>query len=176
MQRRLFLSLGALLFAGGVLVISLASATQVASTGEKLSAERKLYFNRTLLPDHPLYPVLMAVDRVQLETASSHERIFMEVEYAHRRLSAAEELLDQDKPGLALTTLTKAEKYLGQSVAEAKELDTPDSIRQRLAKAVEYHLKRLQTLQPLFNDADRVIVEKMIHENESLLKDLSPQQ
>jgi hypothetical protein len=170
MKFRFFLSFMALAFGGGVLFISLFTATRVASTGKEMSSERQLYFNREVLPDHLFYPVLMVKDRLQLETASDNERVFMNVEYAHRRLEYAEELLKGKKNVLALTTLTKAEAYLHNAVVEAHDLNAPDSVKQRIAKAVEYHNKRMRELADQFTDQDRVVIDQKINENQVLLK------
>jgi hypothetical protein len=170
MKTRLLLSSAAFLFALGVLITSLASANQVASSGEKAPPERKLYFNREILPDNvPIYPLMMVMDRIQLETAPNKERVFIEVEYANRRLGYAEELLKQEKPDLALTTLTKAEQYLTHAVSDMKENQAPDSVQKRVKKTVEYHLKKLEELREDFTlDADRAVVDRAIKDTEAL--------
>jgi hypothetical protein len=175
MKIRLLLSSIAFVFGSGILLISLfMSASQVSSSGQNSSDDHQLYFNRTILPDHMLYPALMVVDRIQLEAASDYERVFKDIEYAHRRLEYSEELLTLGKPDLALTTLTKAEKYLANAVHDAQAIQAPDSVMQRIEKAIEYHNKRLKELSPQFtSDADRAVIDRHLSENEALLKSLT---
>src|SRR3989304_3402352 len=70
-----------------------------------------------ILPDHPLYWLKMVRDRVQLVVTTNNlgkaERL---LQYADKRLGAAWALIDGNKKPLGMTTLTKAEKYLGQAV------------------------------------------------------------
>jgi hypothetical protein len=169
MKTRFFLSLLALFFAGGILVTSLAAASQVSSSGEKPSTDRELYFDREILPDNMLYPVRMAVDRIHLETASTDERVFMELEFANRRLGYGEELLSLHKENLAVTTITKAEQYLFHAVQDAMDNQAPESVRLRLAKAVRYHVKRIQEMSSQFNDANRATLDRVVQEDTALL-------
>lgn len=171
MKTRFFLSLLALAFGGVILFTSLAMAPAASSNGAHTSSERSLYFG-SILPDHVFYPVVMAVDRLQLETASPSERIFMEVEYAHRRLGYAEELLKDKKEDLAVSTITKAEKYLYNSLEEAKEFQSSDSIRQRIGRAIEYHSKELRELSPQLTDANRAIIDRTLEQNQAVLQSL----
>jgi hypothetical protein len=174
MKIRLLFSSLAFVFGIGILLVSLfMSASQVSSSGQNTD-DHQLYFNRTILPDHMLYPALMVVDRIQLETASDYERIFKDIEYAHRRLEYAEELLALNKQDLALTTLTKAEKYLANAVHDARQIHASESVILRIAKAIEYHDKRLKELSPQFtSDADRAVIDRHLRENEALLKSLA---
>ncbi len=165
MKMRLFLSLLAFLFGGSVLIISLFSATPVSSTGLRSASENKLYFSKTILPDHVFYKAIMAMDRLQLETASSHERIFIQVEYAHRRLDYSQQLLEEGKEDLAITTLTKAEQYLHHAVSEANETNAAQSIKDRLKKAVEYHSKKLEEVKPNYTDGNRAVIDGILKEH-----------
>jgi hypothetical protein len=169
MKTRFFLSLIALVFASGILFISLSNATTAFSTGGNSFSEKTLSFGN-ILPNHVLYPVLMAVDRVQLEAAPPNERIFKQVEYAHRRLDYAEQLLNMGKEDLAVTTITKAEKYLYNAVQESQQLNSPESVTQRLEKAIEFHTKRIKELAPQFTDANRSIIDRSLAENDALLE------
>lgn len=135
-------------------------------------AGKKLYFGKEILPDNVLYPVMMAADRVQLETASAYDRVFMEVEYANRRLDYTRQLLEENKESLALSTLTKAEIYLHSAVQEAIELKVDDSVKERLVRSLEYHSKRIHEMSSGFTDADRVALDKIIEENTRLSQEL----
>ncbi len=170
-KQRVLISGLALVVATTILTASLFSATQVASTGPGASTEQKLYFSQEILPDHVFYKAFMVMDRLQLETAPEYERIFMQVEYAHRRLGYAQELLDKQETELAITTLTKGEQYLHHAVTEANELNVGVSVRERLKKAVLFHSKKLEEIKqnPLLTDADRAVIDQILNEHQLLI-------
>ena len=170
-KQRFLISGLALVAAATILTTSLFSATQVTSTGAGTSSEQKLYFSQAILPDHLFYKAFMVVDRIQLETAPEHERIFMQVEYAHRRLGYAQELLEKQEAELAITTLTKGEQYLHHAVTEASELQVSTSVSERLKKAVSFHSKKLQEIKgnPLLTDADRAVIDQILEEHQVLI-------
>lgn len=128
-------------------------------------AGKKLYFGKEILPDNVLYPVMMATDRIQLETASSSDRIFMQVEYANRRLSYAEDLLEEQKEALALTTLRKAESYLHSAVQESIDTKADASVKERLSKSLAYHSQKMKDMSSHFTDANRAVLDKLVEEN-----------
>jgi hypothetical protein len=171
MKTRFVLSIVALFFACSVLVLSLISARDV-SAGDKASSQLSLSFGKQILPDNLLYPVVMTVDRVELETAPAYERVFMQLEYADRRLGYAQELLIMKKSALALSTLTKAENYLHNAVQEYKEIQAPDPVKQRLIKDITYHSATMKEMGAQFNDADRAVVDRMIEQNQAILLSL----
>jgi hypothetical protein len=172
MKTRFLLSTFALLFGFGVLFISLSTgASTVASAGQHSASESEFYFGK-VDPDHVFYPVLMAVDRVHLETATNNERIFIEIQYSNDRLESALNLLEKEKQDLAVTTLTKGEKYLHQAVSEAHELDSSQSVQERIKKALEYHSRKLKEIKPQLTDANRATIDMIIKENEILADSL----
>ncbi len=173
MKTRLVLSLLALCFAFSVLAISLMDAHSVASRGEKTPSDRLLYFDKNMLPDHVLYPVFMIADRIHLETASKDERVFIEIDYANTRLLAGEELLNLQKEALAVTTFTKAEKYVYDAVQEYKDQKMGDSVKRLLIKVIDYHTRKLQELKGQMTDADRATIDHAIEQNTALLQELN---
>jgi hypothetical protein len=172
MKTRLCLSITALFFACSVLLISLFTATSASSSGPHAMAGKKLYFGKDILPDNVLYPVMMATDRIELETSSSYDRVFMQVEYANRRLGYTKQLMEEQKESLAVTTLGKAEQYLHNAVQEAKDLQAPDSVKERLHKSLEYHSAQMKKMSPQFTDANRAVLDKFIEENTLTLQSL----
>jgi hypothetical protein len=165
MKTRLLLSCLALLFACSILGISLFSTPRtILATGET-ATQSKLYFNQKILPDHILYPALMAVERVQLETSSDAERIYMEMDYANRRLDAAQALIEKNDTNLAVSTITKAEKYLQHAANGIKELNASTSARQELIDTISYHNGKIQELESKFTDGQRAVVDKLVEEN-----------
>lgn len=175
MRARFLLSLLGLVFGSSVLLISLFSATQVSSTGGQAASESKLYFSHQILPDHSLYKVVMAMDRLQLETATPQEQIFMKVEYANRRLDYAKALLSKNEEELALTTLLKAQNYLNQAATDALKEDISPSIRERVAKAVIYHSNELKAVAPQLTDANRAQLDPILTEHDNLVTQLRTQ-
>ncbi len=165
---RIVLSLGALSCAAGVLGTSLFAAHMV-SAGFTGSVRQELTFGEEILPGHVFYPAVMALDRVQLELTPQSERVLLEVEYAHRRLSYATRLLEQNRTEVALTTITKAEKYLQEASRAAIAQGVPKPVKQHLVRSLEYHQKLIQEISPSFSDSERAVLDKISAENQTAL-------
>jgi hypothetical protein len=172
MKTRFFLSTMALVFASGVLALSLMTARDASATNNASPERKQLYFGKEILPDNVLYPVLMTVDRVELETSSADERIFMQIEYANRRLGYAEDLLEVKKENLALSTLSKAENYLYNATQEAQQVNAPSSVKQRLVKAYAYHIEKIESLSDQFTDSNRSQIDKILQADQDTLQSL----
>jgi hypothetical protein len=165
MKTRLTLSLLAFVFAVGILLTSLATATQVNSSGNKPTGTRELYFNREILPDHMLYPALMAADRMKLETASNTDRIFLEIQYSNARLEMATQLLQQNKKDFAVSTLTKSLKYLEQAALEAQQHSAPSSVKNVIVRAIEYNEKETNKIMDQIPDKDQAAIKSLLDQN-----------
>lgn len=165
MKTRLLLSIFAFVFAIGILLTSLATASQVSSSGDKPTSSRELYFNKEILPDHMGYPVLMAADRIKLETASSTERIFLELQYSNTRLEMAQQLLRENKKDIAISTLTKSIKYLEQAALEAQQNNSSDSIKNAIVRAIEYNTKESSKMLYLLPENDRGPIQQLLDAN-----------
>jgi predicted nucleic acid-binding protein len=172
MKIRLLLSSLALLFAFSILGISLFSTPRAILANGETATKSKLYFNQEILPDHVLYPALMAVDRLQLETATDSERVYVEIDYANNRLAAAKALLEKNDPALAVTTITKAEKYLQHAANEVKKQQAPPNTRQHLLDAIQYHAMEIKELESQFTDAQRAVVDQLVEENTVIAQSL----
>jgi hypothetical protein len=101
-----------------------------------------------LLPDHPLYFLKMIRDRLQLWiTRDTIKRSELMLHYADKRIAAALALAEKGKSGLAVSTATKAEKYLEQAVGEVSELDESSedvrNVYKGLVEAADKHKKVL---------------------------------
>ena len=141
MLKKILVSLGItaiiLLNFGGVEAIRAFEATPAAQTVD--------YYlpYPGILPDHPLYWLKMVRDRVQLWlTTDSLQRAEKLLLYADKRLGAGWALVEGNKPGLGITTLTKAEKYLEQAVNLAQKLGEGEAevkFKAKLAKAIKKH-------------------------------------
>lgn len=165
MKTRLLLSTLAFFFGVAILLTSLATAGQVNSSGEKSSAPRELYFNREILPDHMFYPVMMAADRIKLETAATNDRIFLEIQFSNSRLEMATQLFDQNKNELAATTLTKSLKYLQQAALEAQQHAVPDSVRNVIIRAIDYNKKETAKIFDKVPEDQRSSIQQLLDEN-----------
>lgn len=165
---RFILSSVALLAGGGILFVSLAAGnSQVfSSTGDTPSSNKQFYISQNILPDHVAYPALMAVDRVKLETAGSSERIYLQIDYAQHRFDAAKTLLEQDpdKAPLALTTLTKSQKYLLNAGLEASQPEVSHSVKTYVLKSLTYYEKAITEMRPAFNDSEREVLDQLLNE------------
>lgn len=121
-----------------ILFVSFQSANSNALAEDLTLKDRKFYFEKEILPDHSVYPLLMAVDRLRLGVAEPEKKAYLQASYANRRFFYASRLVEKGEFSLATTTFTKAQKYLNQSMIEAIELlDESDDynieIRQELA-------------------------------------------
>lgn len=98
-----------------ILSTSLVTAGRVSSFGDKASlfgSNRRLYLSRQLQPDNVLYPARMAKDAVVFKTAPEEEQTALCREYAGERLDSVFVLIEREEFELALSTLTKAQKYM----------------------------------------------------------------
>jgi len=163
---RFILSSLALLVGGGILFVSLAAGnSQVfSSTGDQPTSNKQFYLSQNILPDHVAYPALMAVDRVKLETAGSSERIYLQVDYAQHRFDAAHSLLEQNNAALALTTLTKSQKYLLHAGIEALQPEVSQSLKMYVLKSLNYYQKAIAGVRSSFNDSEREVIDRLLEE------------
>lgn len=108
----------ACLLSVAVMLVSLQSANRryLNSGSQDKLLTSKLYVAREILPDHTLYPALMAVDRMRLELAEPAQRSSLMVAYANRRLFYTKRLLEKDQHELAFITLSKAIKYYNDAL------------------------------------------------------------
>lgn len=165
MYKRAFFSVLALFAASTILILSLTSSVMRVHSADGL-LNRSFYMDDQVLPDHITYPFLMAIDRLRLESATPTERIYLQTEYANRRLAYAIELFNREESDLAVTTLTKAQKYLlhaGHSVLYEQE---NPRLRAHLSKTIEYHVRQIdKTLDSQeLSDSQRAAVDKLTEE------------
>lgn len=75
-----------------------------------------------ILPDHFLYPLKMARDRILLiltfDPVQKAEKLLL---FADKRLKAGEALIEGGKEELGIETLSKGEKYLEQAITQAEK-------------------------------------------------------
>lgn len=140
MIKRIAVVLSTVIFAFIILSISVLRSSAIRPSIEVYSATPKpelkenvqddsieiLYvmpFPGRILPDSPFWPVKALRDKLwMLVTTNPMRKAELSLLFADKRLMSSYELFKSNKPQLALTTLTKAEKYLEEGgVIEAKE-------------------------------------------------------
>lgn len=119
-----------------------------------------------ILPDHPLYWLKMGRDRIQLWlTTDSLAKAEKLLAYADKRLGAGWALIDGNKPGLGVTTLTKAEKYLDQAIIESQKLEDNGEaagFREKLNLAIKKHREVLEMLAEKTTGSEKEVVKTMV--------------
>ncbi|MFC1727496.1 DUF5667 domain-containing protein [Patescibacteria group bacterium] len=143
MVKKTFLTIAALLFALGVLGTSAYRASSRAvvealennqemgvvleiDESEEASVEANSPVDYTLawpgiLPDHFLYPAKMIRDRIWLFlTTDAQKKAELLLKLADKRIWSAQMLAEKENEELAITTATKAEKYLERAMDQAK--------------------------------------------------------
>lgn len=162
MIKKIFLISAALIFAFSVLGTSVIKTSAITSSKNyKISTQESTSSGKTtvdslvqksdyflaypgILPDNIFYSLKMVRDRIRLFfTVDPLRKVDVLLLYADKRIAAAKALMEKGKVDLALTTATKAEKYLEQAVAQeriARE-GGKDTSRQRdnLLKATFKH-------------------------------------
>jgi len=120
--------------------------------GDKdINIEYYLAYPGKVLPDSPLWPVKALRDKVWLFlTTNPGRKAELRLLFADKRLGSAKLLFEKDKPEIGFTTLTKAEKYLEEAVAQEKvnrenEIDTTDFL-QRLSNASLKHYEVMEEI------------------------------
>ena len=140
-MRRIGLILVALCF--GFLLLGLSLKQIVSEAGAVMEAsgsgEVDYYLAYPgMLPDHPFYWAKMVRDRVMLIVERNpQKRLERLLLYADKRIGAAEVLAEGNKPELAVSTATKAEKYLEQAAAQYLKLQVTGNEVQEYGKQLE---------------------------------------
>jgi len=130
-----------------------------------------------LLPDHPLYFLKMARDRIQLWlTRQPLAQAKLLLHYGDKRIAAALALAEKGKIGLAASTASKAEDYLRRALeaaklAETRGEDTKDMYNQ-LLKATEKHGKVLLGVLSRTPDEAKSAIEPVLELNGRILDEI----
>lgn len=180
MVRRVLLILASLLFAVGVLATSVFRTTTVtylfpqklhpdAYKARILPYEEVDYFLAYpgILPDHQLWGLKVMRDRVWLFlTADPIKRAELLLLFADKRINAARDLLEKDNPGLAVSTATRAEKYLEEAVQQAfvaqQKGNDIKPLLEKLALASLKHREVLEEMYIIIPEVARPTIAEMI--------------
>lgn len=119
----------------------------------------------SVLPDNPLWVLKATRDRVwYLITGSPLRKAELALLFADKRLLAAQDLLEEKKMELAVSTISKGEKYLEiaaaqEEVARKDGYDTSEFLA-KLAIASLKHREVLEKITPFFPEEGRPYVIK----------------
>lgn len=124
-------------------IVEATATAKVAQNGDKVD-----YYlpYPGILPDHPLYWLKMIRDRIMLWLTQEPQQRFQRILlYADKRIGAAQVLIEGGKVDLGVSTATKAEKYLEQSIQQYRKLkqvgkaapETEDQLKRALLKHEE---------------------------------------
>jgi hypothetical protein len=127
MLRKILVIVSTLIFAFGILFTSVLRTASVKYAfsqspqmpadeqvlGEKVEIDYYLRYPGKILPDHPLWFAKALRDRLWLIlTTNPSRKAELKLLFADKRLGMSKTLFEKDKPEIAFSTLTKAEKYL----------------------------------------------------------------
>jgi len=126
-----------------------------------------------ILPDNVLYKFKALRDRVSLIlTLKPEKKAEKELLYANKRIGAAKFLMEGGKVGLAVSTATKAEKYLESVFTRLDKLsrggkDVKSQLLE-LSKAIVKHQEILDEIVGKSADIDRSVAEETLKMNKLL--------
>lgn len=172
---RLLLTIFALFFAFTILGVSITSASLATNHEQDSLSNRQFYLNQEILPDHIFYPLLMLQDKAKLALASEDEQIYLRVELAWRRLTSAKELIKKGEKALAITTITKSQKYLNYAILELLgKSEFSDTIYYFMLNNTEAHSHEIEALLDRFEGfSGKSTVDNLLNETESLKTQLT---
>ena len=166
----------ALLFGFFIVSASLISASQEDLNADATTATtRKLYVGE-ILPDHVLYPVLMATDKALSQVVIGDEKTRLYLRFSQDRLEKAESLLQKNQEQLALATLTKSQKYLllaaqhalFEAEKENKSIDA--ALKQELISSFLHSQAASQAMKEHFVHQDVSAIDQLVAESIALLR------
>ena len=125
-MRKYLIGISVFVLAFGVLSISVLKSASVfyvlatsqptptsSSSDKKINVDYNLPFPGKIKPDSPLWSFKAGRDIIWYQvTMSTSKRAELALLFSDKRLSLAKSLFENGKPDVALTTLTKGEKYL----------------------------------------------------------------
>ena len=119
----------------------------------------------TVLPDNPLWSLKALRDKIWYSiTPSPLKKAELALLFSDKRLASAQTLFENKKPNIAISTLTKGEKYLETAMAEeqiakSQGFDT-SAFLNTLALASLKHREVIESLMPLVPEDGKPLVVK----------------
>ncbi len=129
---------------------------------------------KRIVPGHPVYVFLMVRDQVRLLfTKDPKIRSQIMIEYARDRLLSSIDLYSYGEHQLALSTLMKAEVYLGRAAEELiRSLEGGENVSQQelrlLLDAIDVHVQSLQGMKQSRTDSEKVQFDQLLNYTLSL--------
>ncbi|MBP7740614.1 hypothetical protein KA089_00330 [Candidatus Woesebacteria bacterium] len=163
----------ALLFGLFIFGLSLIMTSQVKSSSFPKFSEKKFYLGERILPDHVLYPALMVADSLILKSSFGNNRIYVKIRLSQDRLRSSQLLLAKNEEMLALSTMTKSQKYLitaAQDFLSSKHQS--DSVKNDLLLALHDNMYELKRCQVDLHEIDTSPVGDLLVESSVLIDQL----
>ncbi len=126
---------------------------KAGDTNDKIEIAYVMPFPGRILPDSPFWPLKALRDKVWLGiTTNPMKKAELSLLFADKRLMSSRELFKINKPQLAFTTLTKAEKYLEEgSVIEKNERKRGFDTKSFLFTLATASLKHREIIEEMLN-------------------------
>jgi len=130
----------------------------------------------TVLPDSPFWPLKALRDKIwYLISPSPLKKAQLALLFSDKRLVAAQTLLKDGKPDIAVSTLTKGEKYLEIAASEEKLAKNQNyntsAFLTKLATASLKHREVIESLLPMVPEQGKPLVIKTEIYSENSYKD-----
>lgn len=131
-----------------------------------------------LLPDNPLYAFKIFRDRVtEFLTRDNVKKAYLYLNYSDKRAVMAIDLADKGKNQLALTTLSKAEKYsekIPDLLKNSKDqgITPPSDLVLKVKLSNQKHLEIIQNLMQAFPQGQRETFKDIFRINTEVSKKL----
>jgi hypothetical protein len=180
MLRKVLITLPVLVFAFGILLTSILRTASVkyefngkiASNSQDMQVlgeediviDYYLVYTGRVLPGSPLWFVKALRDKIWLLlTTNSSRKAELKLLFADKRLGAAKILFEKGKAGVGFSTLTKAEKYLEEAVAqESENRNEGDDTSEFLVTLAKASLKHFQVMEEIVDIAPEDAKPKVI--------------
>lgn len=157
-----------------ILLLSLLTANTLTMRGAGLGPQQwKFYLGRDILPDNILYPLLMIRDRVVLDNTQPSEQVALKLAYAEERYATSQALLKNEDVQLAISTVTKYQKYVIGAGYQALELENMDkSDIETALQAAQVSLERTEGLASQYPAHDFATIEQLRSDTKVLVSKL----
>jgi hypothetical protein len=174
--------LGAVAFSSMVFALSLQSFQRTTSSGSLEVHDQQpiaKLVEGVVIPGHPVYVLYRVRDKAKLFLEQRpKEKIRLQLEYAHDRLVSAETLLERKEMSLAISTLSKAEMYLGEAADDLiRHHETGSVVDQALLREVmdvaDLHIATMTTMREGLTDQDRDSIDRLLNYTKALRSSLS---
>lgn len=163
----------ALLFGLFIFSTSLIVSSQIGSNNFPKVSQRTFYVSERILPDHVFYPILMIADKIIMRVNFGNARIYVKIRLAEDRMYSSKMLLKKNQEELALSTMTKSQKYL---ITAAQDFfsngEQSDLVRRDLLLALASNMHELEDYQSKFKVVNTAPIGDLLEESIVLINQL----